>query len=158
SSTNSPSGCRNLPPALSMHSPKEISLPAFPPPGCGRTTAICAICLLLQPLKRSATKTAMRSPKRSRRCCDMPMNAQGRPSAPGVAESNTLPTISGDRGLDHEEKLIFELGREGVTGVDIPEVQLSEERLGGLRRRARIGLPGLSEPEVIRHYVRLSRM
>ena len=26
-----------------------------------------------------------------------------------------------------------------------------------MRRTARIGLPGLSEPEVIRHYVRLSR-
>ncbi|MFN8946866.1 MAG: aminotransferase class V-fold PLP-dependent enzyme, partial [Alphaproteobacteria bacterium] len=30
-------------------------------------------------------------------------------------------------------------------------------RLGGLRRRGTIGLPGLSEPEVVRHFVRLSR-
>jgi len=30
--------------------------------------------------------------------------------------------------------------------------------LCGLRRSAEIGLPGLSEPEVVRHYVRLSRM
>jgi glycine dehydrogenase subunit 2 len=88
----------------------------------------------------------------------MTMNPQGRPTAPGTIESNELPTISGDRGLDHEEPLIFELGRKGVTGVDIPEVQLSENRLNGLRRRAPIGLPGLSEPEVVRHYVRLSRM
>jgi glycine dehydrogenase subunit 2 len=88
----------------------------------------------------------------------MPMNAQGRPSAPEAAEHLEIPTISGDRGLDHEEPLIFELGREGVTGVDIPQVQISEERLGGLRRRSPIGLPGLSEPEVVRHYVRLSRM
>src|SRR3954449_163814 len=86
------------------------------------------------------------------------MNTEGRPSAPGAAESNTLPTISGDRGLDHEEPLIFELGREGVAGVDVPQVQLSEKRLGGLRRRGAIGLPGLSEPEVVRHYVRLSRL
>ena len=88
----------------------------------------------------------------------MTLNSRGRPTAPGTIEPNELPTISGDRGLDHEEPLIFELGREGVCGVDIPEVQLSEERLGGLRRRAPIGLPGLSEPEVMRHYVRLSRM
>ncbi|HEY4114810.1 MAG TPA: aminomethyl-transferring glycine dehydrogenase subunit GcvPB [Rhizomicrobium sp.] len=88
----------------------------------------------------------------------MTMNTQGRPTAPGTASETELPTISGDRGLDHEENLIFELGRDGVTGVDIPEVQLSEERLGGQRRRGPIGLPGLSEPEVIRHYVRLSRM
>jgi len=88
----------------------------------------------------------------------MTMNTQGRPTASGTALEVELPTISGDRGLDHEEPLIFELGRGGVTGVDIPEVQLSEQRLGGLRRRGPIGLPGLSEPEVIRHYVRLSRM
>ncbi len=88
----------------------------------------------------------------------MTMNAQGRPTAPGTIEENELPTISGDRGLDHEEPLIFELGRTGMTGVDIPEVQISETRLAGLRRRTPVGLPGLSEPEVIRHYVRLSRM
>ena len=88
----------------------------------------------------------------------MTMNNQGRPSAPGTKESNELLTISGDRGLDHEEGLIFELGRPGVTGVDLPEVQISETRLAGLRRKGPIGLPGLSEPEVIRHYVRLSRM
>src|ERR1700744_1816863 len=88
----------------------------------------------------------------------MTMNNQGRPTAPGTIEANELPTISGDRGLDHEEALIFELGRDGMTGVDLPDVQLSETRLAGQRRKAPIGLPGLSEPEVVRHYVRLSRM
>ena len=88
----------------------------------------------------------------------MTMNAQGRPTSAGAGDAHEMPTISGDRGLDHEEPLIFELGRKGVTGVDILEAQVSESRLGGLRRRAPIGLPGLSEPEVIRHYVRLSRM
>src|SRR5476649_1274967 len=88
----------------------------------------------------------------------MTMNNQGRPTAPGTIENNELPTISGDRGLDHEEPLIFEIGRDGMTGVDLPDVQLSETRLGGQRRKHAIGLPGLSEPEVIRHYVRLSRM
>jgi len=88
----------------------------------------------------------------------MTMNNQGRPTAPGTIESNELPTISGDRGLDHEEKLIFELGRPGMSGVDMPQVQISETRLAGQRRRGPVGLPGLSEPEVVRHYVRLSRM
>jgi hypothetical protein len=78
--------------------------------------------------------------------------------APGYVAPEELATISGDRGLDHEEKLIFEIGREGVTGVDLPVTQLSTARLGGQQRRGAIGLPGLSEPEVIRHYVRLSRM
>jgi glycine dehydrogenase subunit 2 len=77
---------------------------------------------------------------------------------PSRNASETIPTISGDRGLDHEEKLIFELGRSGVTGVDLPERQISSARLGGQQRKGEIGLPGLSEPEVIRHYVRLSRM
>ena len=88
----------------------------------------------------------------------MTMNNQGRPTAPGTIEANELATISGDRGLDHEEGLIFELGRKGMTGVDVPDVQMSETRLGGQRRKGPIGLPGLSEPEVVRHYVRLSRM
>ena len=88
----------------------------------------------------------------------MAMNNQGRPSQPGAAEGVELPTISGDRGLDHEEKLIFELGRVGQCGVDLPKVTISDDRLGGQRRKGAIGLPGLSEPEVVRHYVRLSRM
>ncbi len=88
----------------------------------------------------------------------MTMNSQGRPTAAGAAPSEARPTISGDRGLDHEENLIFELGREGVTGVDLPDVTVSDARLGGLRRASKVGLPGLSEPEVVRHYVRLSRM
>ena len=87
----------------------------------------------------------------------MSMNNQGRPSQAGIAQDNELPTISGDRGLDLEARLIFEIGRDGVTGVDLPDVKVDEARLGGLRRKAKLGLPGLSEPEVIRHYVRLSR-
>ena len=80
-----------------------------------------------------------------------------RVTAPGYHPPEELPTISGDRGLDHEEKLIFEIGRDGVTGVDLPQIQISATRLGGQQRKGAIGLPGLSEPEVIRHYVRLSR-
>ena len=86
------------------------------------------------------------------------MNNQGRPTTAAGAGTRDYSTISGDRGLDHEEPLIFELGREGMTGVDLPDVSVSDARLGGLRRKGAIGLPGLSEPEVVRHYVRLSRM
>src|ERR1700754_3205414 len=87
----------------------------------------------------------------------MSMNNQGRPSQSGTVQGGDLPTISGDRGLDLEAALIFEIGRGGVTGVDLPDVKVDEKRLGGLRRKGAVGLPGLSEPEVIRHYVRLSR-
>lgn len=65
-------------------------------------------------------------------------------------------TVTGNRGLDHEEPLIFEIGRADVTGVDIPEVALEGDRLGSLARKSPLGLPGLSEPETVRHYVRLS--
>jgi glycine dehydrogenase subunit 2 len=85
------------------------------------------------------------------------MNKQGRPTQGVSGDHAELATISGHRGLDHEEKLIFELGRPGKCGVDLPEPELKSDRLGGLRRRGAIGLPGLSEPEVVRHYVRLSR-
>lgn len=66
-------------------------------------------------------------------------------------------TFSGDKGLDHEEGLIFEIARAGGCGVDLPDTVVSEARLGGVRRKGKIGLPGLSEPEAVRHYVRLSR-
>jgi glycine dehydrogenase subunit 2 len=85
------------------------------------------------------------------------LNRQGRPTQPVATETHATPdTISGDRGLDHEEGLIFEIGRTDVTGVDLPDVALGNDRLGGLRRQS-IGLPGLSEPETMRHYVRLSQ-
>jgi len=84
------------------------------------------------------------------------LNNQGRPTSAGEAGTTGLATISGDRGLDHEEKLIFELGH-GAVGVDLPDVKVADGRLGGMRRKNAVGLPGISEPETVRHYVRLSR-
>ena len=87
----------------------------------------------------------------------MSMNTQGRPTQAGSAAKSAVATFSGDRGLDHEEALIFEIGTLDKTGVDLPVVKPHKARLGGLERAAPIGLPGLSEPETMRHYVRLSR-
>ena len=56
-----------------------------------------------------------------------------------------------------EEPLIFEQGAVGRTGVDLPPPPEADCRLGGLERTGPIGLPGLSEPQVVRHYTRLSR-
>jgi len=56
-----------------------------------------------------------------------------------------------------EEPLIFEIGGAETTGVDIPAPSASGSRLAGLDRESGIGLPGLSEPEAVRHYTRLSR-
>lgn len=66
-------------------------------------------------------------------------------------------TISGNRGLQIEEKLIFEIGRDGLSGVDLEDRPDRPNRLGGMERKAVIGLPGLSEPDVVRHYTRLSQ-
>jgi glycine dehydrogenase subunit 2 len=86
----------------------------------------------------------------------MSMNTQGRPTAPATAAKSSTDTFTGNRGLDHEEPLIFEMDRFDNTGVDLPEPRSGKARLGGLERKSPIGLPGLSEPETMRHYVRLS--
>ena len=65
--------------------------------------------------------------------------------------------VTGNRGLDIEEPSIFAQDTPGHSGVDLDEPAAFEARLGGLERRGAIGLPGLSEPEVVRHFVRLSR-
>ncbi|HWE18997.1 MAG TPA: aminomethyl-transferring glycine dehydrogenase subunit GcvPB [Hyphomicrobiaceae bacterium] len=66
-------------------------------------------------------------------------------------------TFSGNRGLQVEEPLIFEIGRTGTTGVDLEEPAQIAPRLGTLARTVPLDLPGLSEPETMRHYVRLSQ-
>lgn len=108
----------------------------------------------------------------------MTINQSGwRPTTP-VAGGSDAQTFTGNRALMLEEALIFEIGSADVTGVDFdfPSApvdagaqspgdvargsgpQLSQgNRLAGLERTAPIGLPGLSEPETVRHYTRLSR-
>ncbi len=66
-------------------------------------------------------------------------------------------TISGNRGLQLEEPLIFEQGRPGRLGVDFAETTGTKNRLGGAGRTGPIGLPDLSEPQTVRHYTRISQ-
>src|SRR5215208_8081899 len=86
------------------------------------------------------------------------LNRQGRPTAADEAGTSSHPTFTGNRALQQEEPLIFEIGRTDATGVDLDEPEPFTQRLGGLERTGDIGLPGLSEPEAMRHYVRLSQM
>jgi glycine dehydrogenase subunit 2 len=65
------------------------------------------------------------------------------------------------KGLQFKEPPIFERGTPGRRGasiakLDVPDVDLSAE-LGSLSRKVSAGLPEVSEPEVIRHFVRLSQ-
>jgi glycine dehydrogenase subunit 2 len=66
-------------------------------------------------------------------------------------------TTSGNRGLLQAEPLIFESGHATGTGVDLPAPKGMPDKLGGLGRKAALDLPGFSEPETMRHYVRLSQ-
>ncbi|WP_339862023.1 aminomethyl-transferring glycine dehydrogenase subunit GcvPB [Thalassospira alkalitolerans] len=69
----------------------------------------------------------------------------------------SFTTHTGNRGLVLEEKLIFEQGEAGRCGVDLPKPAGIKSRLGGLDRDSDVGLPGLSEPQVVRHFTRLSQ-
>jgi glycine dehydrogenase subunit 2 len=87
----------------------------------------------------------------------MTVNPSGwRPSVPGNQQGEAQ-TVTGNRALMLEEPLIFEIGSTQQTGVDFVEVPKRATRLAGLERNRAMGLPGLSEPEAVRHYTRLSR-
>jgi glycine dehydrogenase subunit 2 len=82
--------------------------------------------------------------------------SQGRAGGLSAGTSDS-PTFTGNRALQIEEPLIFEMGQAGRCAVDLPEPPKVKDRLNGLRRSGEIGLPGLSEPQVVQHYTRLSQ-
>jgi glycine dehydrogenase subunit 2 len=89
-------------------------------------------------------------------------NASGwKPGTPVTVDHSMEgpPTVTGNRALMLEEPLIFEIGNSETTGVDFTSSGdgTFKSRLGGFERAEPIGLPGLSEPETVRHYTRLSR-
>ncbi|MFL6735228.1 MAG: aminomethyl-transferring glycine dehydrogenase subunit GcvPB [Sphingomicrobium sp.] len=87
----------------------------------------------------------------------MTVNPSGwRPSSPSNEQGETQ-TVTGNRALMLEEALLFEIGDVETTGVDFAAVPAATSRLGALSRSGPIGLAGLSEPEAVRHYTRLSR-
>ena len=85
------------------------------------------------------------------------LNNQGRPTSPASSGHAVKKTFTSNRALQMEEPLIFEIGRPDVCGIDMDEPASFTPRLGGLERKAPPALPGLSEPETMRHYVRLSQ-
>ncbi|NPB05363.1 MAG: glycine dehydrogenase subunit 2 [Aquificae bacterium] len=60
------------------------------------------------------------------------------------------------------EKLLFELSREGKRGLDLPECDVEEvsleEVVGREYLRRELKLPRVSQPEVVRHFTRLSQL
>jgi glycine dehydrogenase subunit 2 len=71
--------------------------------------------------------------------------------------SGTTDTVHGHQGLQLEEPLLFEIDNPGAIGVDLPDPGDFTPRLGGVARQGEIGLPCVSEPEVVRHFTRLSQ-
>ncbi|HTA14139.1 MAG TPA: aminomethyl-transferring glycine dehydrogenase subunit GcvPB, partial [Solirubrobacteraceae bacterium] len=73
------------------------------------------------------------------------------------------PSQCTDTPLQRERALtIFERGAPGRTAfqcpaLDVPEVPLAELLPAHLRRAEPPRLPEVSEPEIVRHYVRLSK-
>jgi glycine dehydrogenase subunit 2 len=87
----------------------------------------------------------------------MNINASGWKPEMISSEAQAPTTFTGNRALMLEEVLIFEIGDTTTTGVDLAIPPAVASRLGGLERNRDIGLPGLSEPQTVRHYTRLSR-
>jgi glycine dehydrogenase subunit 2 len=83
--------------------------------------------------------------------------AHGQTTSRHPAASAENATFTGNRGLQIEEPLIFEQDSRGHCGVDLPEPPVHRSRVGVFERQGPIGLPGLSEPQVVRHYTRLSQ-
>ena len=92
----------------------------------------------------------MNAPNKSGWKPEMQIAEDGLPNGP--------VTTTGNRALMLEEPLLFEIGHAETTGVDLPAIDPdASNRLGGLQRAEPIGLVGLTEPETVRHYTRLSR-
>jgi len=65
---------------------------------------------------------------------------------------------SGTHGLQHEEPLVFERVHEEPVSIHLPGVEGDlPDDLTSFSRREVAGIPGLSEPETVRHFVRLSQ-
>ncbi|MEE4537953.1 MAG: aminomethyl-transferring glycine dehydrogenase subunit GcvPB [Erythrobacter sp.] len=89
-----------------------------------------------------------------------PNQSGWKPSMQAVEEGvdHGPATTTGNRALMLEEPLIFEIGHTETTGVDLPPVDPdATTRLSDFARSEPIGLVGLTEPETVRHYTRLSR-
>ncbi len=62
---------------------------------------------------------------------------------------------SGNNGLHYEESLLWEKEHSDTPGVDLQKPKGIKSRTGQ-DQRAEIGLPNLSEPQIVRHFVRMS--
>lgn len=69
--------------------------------------------------------------------------------------TDTMEINDDTRGLNYDENLLFEKERTDTPGVDLPALKGTKSRTG-LKTREEVGLHQVSEPQVVRHFVRLS--
>ena len=65
----------------------------------------------------------------------MGMQSIGRPTSPGDSVGMAGQSVSGSKGLQQHEDLIFEIGAADKTGVDLPAPRGTRSRLGGVVRK-----------------------
>jgi len=82
---------------------------------------------------------------------------ENRPTSPAAPSTSTAPSVLGHKGLQFEEALLFEQSSPGACGVDLPALPAHTPRLGSVKPRGSIGLAELAEPQIVRHYTRLSQ-
>jgi len=71
--------------------------------------------------------------------------------------SNTYK-YSATAGIQHEEALLFERTHEAPSSINLPGIDAGvSAELAAFSRSTPAGIPGLSEPETVRHFVRLSQ-
>lgn len=74
-----------------------------------------------------------------------------------VVPMNQAHNLPDNKGLMLDEGLLFEQSVAGRSGVDFPKTTCRTLRTGQPTRMT-VGLPEVSEPQVVRHFVRLSQM
>jgi len=76
-----------------------------------------------------------------------------------MSESNANPyKYSATSGIQHEEALLFEHAHEAPSSINLPGIDAdAPAELAAFSRTTPAGIPGLSEPETVRHFVRLSQ-
>ncbi len=70
-------------------------------------------------------------------------------------DNYNMPFTPNKIGLNHETDLLIKQSCEGACGVDLPDVEDFTIKTGQ-DSRSKIGLAQVNEPQVIRHFVRLS--
>ncbi|MDX8387337.1 MAG: aminomethyl-transferring glycine dehydrogenase subunit GcvPB [Ghiorsea sp.] len=75
-----------------------------------------------------------------------------------MSVENMTSKYSAVSGIQHEEPLLFEHAHEAPESINLPGVNKAiSTSLAAFKRKTAAKIPGLSEPETVRHFVRLSQ-